>query len=417
MRVCVLGGGVVGVASAYHLAREGHAVTLLEARDGLAQETSLANGAQLSYSYVAPLADPTVLPKLPGWLLDRNSPLRFAPRLDWRQWAWCLAFLRACRSKVAQRVTAQLLALGQLSRERVHALVEHEALDFHYQRNGKLVVYRDPAAFAGARRQLEYQASLGSRQQALDAEGCVALEPALVSLRNKLTGGIHTPSEEAGDCHAFTVGLAAAATRRYGAQFRCGVRVAGLRYEGRRVVAARTDAGDVEADAFVMAAGMHSAPLLAPLGLRLPLYPLTGYSLTAPTRPGRHQPPAISVTDLHYKVVYARLGEHLRIAGMVDLVGRHPRADARRIALLTRQARETFPDGADFDAATSWCGGRPTTPDSKPLIGATPYDNLWLNTGHGALGFTLACGSAALLADAIAGRPSPLDPAAFALAR
>ncbi|AVA34561.1 D-amino acid dehydrogenase [Cupriavidus metallidurans] len=417
MRVCVLGGGVVGVASAYYLAREGHTVTLLEARDELAQETSLANGAQLSYSYVAPLADPAVLPKLPGWLLDRNSPLRFVPRLDWRQWTWCLEFLRACRTGVAKKVTAQLLGLGQLSRDGVHELVEREALHFNYQRNGKLVVYRDPVAFDGARRQLEYQASLGSRQQALDAAACVALEPALASLQHKLAGGIHTPSEEAGDCHAFTVGLAAAATRRFGASFRCGTRVTGLRHAGRRVVAAHTDAGDIEADAFVVAAGMQSVPMLAPLGVTLPLYPLTGYSLTAPTQPGHHHPPAISVTDLHYKVVYARLGEQLRIAGMVDLIGRHPRADARRVALLARQARETFPDGANFDAATSWCGGRPATPDSKPLIGATPYDNLWLNTGHGALGFTLACGSAALLADAMAGRPSSLDASAFALMR
>jgi len=417
MRVCVLGGGVIGVASAYYLAREGHTVTLLEARDGLAQETSLANGAQLSYSYVAPLADPAVLPKLPGWLLDSNSPLRFVPRLDWRQWSWCLEFLRACRASVAQSVTAQLLGLGQLSRIQVHALVEREALRFDYQRNGKLVVYRDPAAFAGARRQLEYQARLGSQQQALDGAACVALEPALAALQGRLAGGIHTPSEEAGDCHAFTVELAAAATRRFGARFLYGVRVAGLRCEGRRVVALSTSAGDIEADAFVVAAGMQSAPLLAPLGLRLPLYPLTGYSLTAPVRPGRHHPPAISVTDLHYKVVYARLGEQLRVAGMVDLVGRRPRADQRRIALLKHQARETFPDGADFDAATTWCGGRPATPDSKPLIGATPYDNLWLNTGHGALGFTLACGSAALLADAMAGRPAALDLSAFALSR
>ncbi|AOZ03630.1 D-amino acid dehydrogenase small subunit [Cupriavidus sp. USMAHM13] len=417
MRVCVLGGGVVGVASAYFLAREGHTVTLLEARDGLGLETSLANGAQLSYSYVAPLADPSVLPKLPGWLLDPDSALRFVPRLDWQQWRWCLAFLRACRGSVARRVTAELLGLGQLSRARVHELVEREALAFDYQRNGKLVVYRDPEAFAAARRQLAYQATLGSHQQALDSAACVALEPALAALRDKLAGGIHTPSEEAGDCHAFTVGLADAAARRFGARIRCGVRVDGLRREGRRVVAAQTSAGDIEADAFVVCAGMRSVSLLAPLGLRLPMYPLTGYSLTAPVDPARHLPPALSVTDLHYKVVYARLGGQLRVAGMVDLVGRHARADQRRIALLTQQARETFPGGADFDAAATWCGGRPATPDSKPLVGATPYGNLWLNTGHGALGFTLACGSATLLADAMAGRPAALDLSAFALGR
>ncbi|MDF3838358.1 D-amino acid dehydrogenase [Cupriavidus basilensis] len=417
MRICVLGGGVVGVASAYYLAREGHSVTLLEAREGLALETSLANGAQLSYSYVAPLADPAVLPKLPGWLLNRDSPLRFVPSLDPHQWRWCLAFLRACRSDVARAVTAELLGLGYHSRALVHDLVTREKLDFDYQRNGKLVVYRDPAAFAGARRQLDYQAGLGSSQQALDGAACVALEPVLAQLGDRLAGGIHTPSEDAGDCHAFSTKLAELTGQRYGARFHCGERVTGLRREGRAVVAVRTEGGEIEADAFVIAAGMGSVPLLAQLGLRLPMYPLTGYSLTAPVVSGRHRPPGISITDLHHKVVYARLGQRLRIAGMVDLAGRHPRADRRRIALLARQARETFPDSADFDAATAWCGSRPATPDSKPLIGATPYANLWLNTGHGALGFTLACGSAALLADAIAGRPAPLDAAAFALAR
>lgn len=416
MRICVLGGGVVGVASAYYLAREGHSVTLLEAREGLALETSQANGAQLSYSYVAPLADPAVLPKLPGWLLDRDSPLRFMPRLDLQQWRWCLAFLRACRSDVARTVTAELLGLGYRSRTLVHELVAREQLEFDYQRNGKLVVYRDPAAFAGARRQLDYQAALGSSQQALDGAACVALEPALAHLGDRLAGGIHTPSEDAGDCHAFTTNLAELATRCYGAEFLCGQRVTGLRREGRAVVAVRTEDSEIEADAFVISAGMGSVPLLAELGLRLPMFPLTGYSLTAPVR-GKHRPPGISITDLHYKVVYARLGQRLRVAGMVDLTGRHPRADQRRIALLSRQARETFPDGADFDAAVTWCGSRPATPDSKPLIGATPYSNLWLNTGHGALGFTLACGSAALLADAIAGRQPPLDASAFALTR
>jgi len=417
MRVCVLGGGVVGVASAYYLAREGHSVTLLEARGGLALETSLANGAQLSYSYVAPLADPAVLPKLPGWLLNRESPLRFVPRLDPHQWRWCLAFLRACRGDVARTVTAELLGLGYHSRTLMHDLVAREKLDFDYQRNGKLVVYRDPAAFAGARRQLDYQAGLGSSQQALDGAACVALEPALAHLGGRLAGGIHTPSEDAGDCHAFTTNLAELTARRHGARFLRGERVTGLRREGRAVVAVQTEGGEIEADAFVVSAGMGSVPLLARLGLRLPMFPLTGYSLTAPVESGRHRPPGISITDLHYKVVYARLGQRLRIAGMVDLTGRHPRTDQRRIALLGRQARETFPDGADFGAATSWCGSRPATPDSKPLIGATPYSNLWLNTGHGALGFTLACGSAALLADAIAGRQSPLDASAFALAR
>lgn len=298
IRICALGGGsAVGVA---YLVLEGHSVPLAEACEVLGLETSLANRAQISYSYVAPPGDPSVLPKLAGWLLNPGSPLRIVPRLDSQHRRRRLALLRACSRDVGSTVTAQLLGLGYRSRTLVHELVEPEELVFNYQ--GKLVLYGDPEASADTRRQLEYQARLGRSQQAVDGAGL-------------------------------------------------------------------------------------------------------------------HRPPGLSTTNLHYKVVYARLGERLRIAGMVDLVGWHPRANQKRIVLLARQARETFPDGADCAAAAAWCGSRPATPDSKPLIGATPYDNLWLNTGHGALGFTLACGGAALLADAIARRPSALDASAFALAR
>ncbi|WP_321788508.1 D-amino acid dehydrogenase [Paraburkholderia sp. J94] len=415
MRICVLGGGVIGVTTAYFLARDGHQVTLVERHADVAQETSHANGGQLSYQYVAPLADPSVLPKLPHWLLSRDAALRFVPRLDPHQWRWCLAFLRACTRARSRQTTAELLGLGLLSRRLMHEIVAREALDFDYVRNGKLVVYRDREGFEGARRQADYQAQFGCEQHVLDGAACVALEPALAHIGREIVGGIHTPGEEAGDCDRFTRHLARAA-QRDGVQLQLGAELSGLRTNGSVVQAAITSQGEIEADAFVVCLGFQSQPMLASLGVSVPVYPLKGYSLTLPDA-REHGAPRVSVTDAHHKVVYAPLGERLRIAGMVDLTGMSAHADRERIALLTRQARETFPEAGDYGAIQTWTGMRPATPDSKPLIGATQFRNLWLNTGHGALGFTLACGSAQLLADRLANRTLPLDGAAFAPGR
>jgi D-amino-acid dehydrogenase len=415
MRICVLGGGVIGVTTAYYLARDGHRVTLVERRSDVAQETSHANGGQLSYRYVAPLADPSVLPKLPQWLFSRDAALRFEPRLDLRQWRWCLQFLRACTREKSRATTAELLSLGFLSQRLMHAIVEEEAFDFDYVRNGKLVVYRDPEAFAHARAQAAFQADLGCVQHALDGAACVALEPALAHIGDGLAGGIHTPGEEAADCAMFTRGLARAA-QRSGLDLRLATQLSGLRTDGRRVLAAQTSSGDVEADAYVVCLGFESQPMLAALGVSVPVYPLKGYSLTLPAATAQGAP-RVSVTDAHHKIVYAPLGERLRIAGMVDIAGMSAHADAARIALLTRQARETFPEAGDYGALETWTGMRPATPDSKPVIGPTRYDNLWLNTGHGALGFTLACGSARLLADWLANRDLPVDGDAYAPGR
>ncbi|CAG9239753.1 D-amino acid dehydrogenase 2 [Paraburkholderia tropica] len=415
MRICVLGGGVIGVTTAYFLARDGHQVTLVERHADVAQETSHANGGQLSYQYVAPLADPSVLPKLPHWLLSRDAALRFVPRLDPHQWRWCLAFLRACTRARSRQTTAELLGLGLLSQRLMHEIVAREALDFDYVCNGKLVVYRDREGFEGARRQADYQAQFGCEQHALDGAACVALEPALAHIGREIVGGIHTPGEEAGDCDRFTRHLARAA-QRDGVQLQLGAELSGLRTNGSVVQAAITSQGEIEADAFVVCLGFQSQPMLASLGVSVPVYPLKGYSLTLPDA-REHGAPRVSVTDAHHKVVYAPLGERLRIAGMVDLTGMSAHADRERIALLTRQARETFPEAGDYGAIQTWTGMRPATPDSKPLIGATQFRNLWLNTGHGALGFTLACGSAQLLADRLANRTLPLDGAAFAPGR
>lgn len=412
MHVCVLGGGVIGVTTAYRLARAGMRVTLVERHSRAGAETSFANGGQLSYSYVAPLAGPSVPAHLPEWLLSRAAPLRFRPSLSLAQWRWCLAFLRLCTAARSRQTAIELLALGAHSRKLMQTLMTEEALDFAFRRSGKLVVYRDRAEFENARAQMAFLADFGAEQCALDGAGCIDIEPALNALKGKLAGGIFTASEETGDCLLFTRELARVAAAKYGVRFIGDASVRGLRREGHRIVAAHTSQGDVDADAFVVALGNGSPDLVRPLGVRLPMYPLKGYSLTMPID-ARHAAPEVSVTDLHHKIVYARLGAHLRVAGMVDMTPADSPGDAARIRLLAAQARATMPQAGDFSALSTWTGFRPATPDSKPLIGATPLANLWLNTGHGALGFTLATASAELLTDAICGRESEIDARPF----
>jgi D-amino-acid dehydrogenase len=407
MKACVIGGGVVGVATAYFLAKDGHEVTMLEARENVALETSFSNGGQLSYSYVAPLADPSVLPHLPAWLIQKDSALRFVPRIDLKQWLWCLSFLWACRASVSRQTALELLQLGALSRAAVHDLIAKESIAFDYKRNGKLVLYRNQHAFDQACSMMSYLGSAGASQQALDPNECVALEPALAHARPLLVGGIYTPSEEVGDCFLFTQALARVLREHYGVNILCNTSVKSWHWKGEKIVAAYTTGGDIMADAYVVTSGLGSCALLSSLGISLPLYPLTGYSLTMTATAA--QTPRVSVTDLHRKVVYAPLGERIRIAGMVEISGADESRSKTRLACLIRHAREIFPQTGDYEHAQTWVGHRPATPHSKPIISATSYSNLWINTGHGALGFTFACGSAQLIAQAMQGSPTALD--------
>lgn len=415
MHIVVIGAGVVGMATAYFLHREGHRVTVVDAGSGPGQATSMANGAQLSYSFVAPLADPAVLPKLPSWLLAQDAPLRFRPRLDPDQWRWSIGFLRACTRTKNRSTTRELLALGMYSRLCVHELVRNEQPDFDFSSAGKLLVYQDAAAYRHALAQRDYLGGLGCEQQVMNADACVAMEPALTAIGRSIQGALYTPTEDAGDCQRLCMELERILRAAPDpVRFYFDTRVKALRHERGRITSANTTVGDLSADHFVLAGGMGAQALARPLGLNLHIYPLKGYSLTYTLTPDSVAPTA-SISDIRRKVVYARLGQRLRVAGMVDIGTSGGGVDPQRVRSLERDVTQFFPDLNASGPPAAWAGLRPARPDGKPLIGATPYRNLWLNTGHGGLGFTLALGSARMLTDLMRGRDPAVEPAAFAL--
>lgn len=413
LHVCVLGAGIVGLATAWQLQRDGYTVTVVD-RAQAGAGASGANGAQLSYSYVQPLADPAIWRQLPKLLLSADSPLKLRLQIDPHQWAWGLRFLAACRAGVSQRTTAALLTLAAQSRAGFEQLLSEERLDCDFSATGKLVLYPDAPSFAAARRQMDLQRALGSVQQALTPAECVGVEPALAHYAPRMAGAIHTPGECAADCYKVCLGLERLLRAR-GVRFAFDTAVTRLVPEGHRVVAAETARGPLQADAFVVALGSASHRLAQPLGLDVPVYPLKGYSITLNASPLPGQAPRVNVTDAARKVVFARIGDRLRVAGMAELVGNSTSIPAARIESLLATTREVFPQAAGPGDVQPWAGLRPATPTGLPLIGALPGApcNLLFNTGHGALGFTLAFGSAQRIAAQLRQEPTALfSPAA-----
>lgn len=401
--VFVIGAGVVGVTSAWYLAEAGWKVTLVDKAAGVGTGTSFRNGGQLSYRYVSPLADGGVPLKALRWLTEPDGPLRFRPSTDWHQWTWLARFLMRCHGKANRETTGRLARLGAYSRQCMTELMAATDLaDFQWKESGKLIVYRTPAAFERAARQ-----AMPEAQQVLSAQECLQREPVLAAMGPHLCGGIFTVDEAVADCHAFCESLMGALQNHPNFAGVLQAQVRGFAHDSTNRLTAVTSEGSLGADAFVLASGIASRRLAATLGLQLPLYPLKGYSLTAPIDV-HHTAPRASITDFERKILYARIGEELRVAAMVDMVGEDDTIEQARIDSLLRVARNDMPLAGDYDRASTWAGLRPATPDGAPIIGPTLFPQLWLNVGHGPLGFTFACATASILSRLMAHQDSPL---------
>lgn len=415
MKILVLGSGVIGVTSAWYLARAGHEVTLVDRQPRPAMETSFANGGQVSWGAANPWAAPGISGKALGWLFRRHSPLVLRPGFDPDMWRWLGQMLLQCTNARYLTNKERQLRLAHYSHACLAELRNEIGLHYDQSTHGLLILYRRARDLATATREAQLLDRLGIAYRFLDRAACVAHEPALRDSREKIVGGMLFPGDESGDCQLFTEALAARA-QSHGVKFLTATSVTRLIADGDRIARVVTDRGELVADAYVLACGSYSPLLLAPLGIRLPVYPVKGYSITVPFADDTTAPRG-TITDETYKVVLTRLGKGLRAAGTAELCGYDLTLRPARLATLAHVVRDLFPAIGDVSAAEPWAGLRPMTPDNPPVIGATPYRNLFLNTGHGTLGWTMACGSGRVLADLVSGRTPEIDLTGLTLAR
>lgn len=412
MNVLVLGAGVVGTASAWYLREAGHDVTVIERQSGPAQETSFANGCQISVSHAEPWATPAGLLKVVQALGRADAPLLFRLQPDPLQWRWCLQFVRECApGRVAANLN-QIVAMAEYSRRSLQALRARLGIEYDHLTRGILHFYTDEREFERACHAAAAMRDLGCPRMTVDAAEAVRIEPALAPVRRKLVGGDFTATDESGDVHRFTTQLAARGAAA-GIEFRYGTTVTRLLAEGDRIRGVEIIDADgrhrvLHADAVVVALGSFSVGLLAPLGIRPLIYPGKGYSATYPILDPAAAP-TVSLTDDGHKLVFSRLGDRLRVAGTCELNGYTRDLNPVRCEAITRRVRALFPDACDYDNPTYWAGLRPLTPSNVPYIGRTRVANLYLNTGHGTLGWTMGCGSGRAIADIVSGRTPEVD--------
>jgi D-amino-acid dehydrogenase len=409
MRVAVLGAGVIGVTSAWYLARAGHEVTLVDRQADVGLETSFANGGQVSAGHAEPWAKPSVLPKVLRWLGREDAPLLYRPRADLRQWAWALRFAAECLPGRFERNTRQLAGLARYSRDCLSELRADTGIQYHRVARGILHFCTAQADFDALATHAQQMRGLGIARDVKSADACIALEPTLATSQVKVLGGVHAPEDESGDAHVFTEHLARLAASQ-GVRFIGNAPVDSLEVAGDRVLGARSAGRRLEADAFVVSLGSYSPLLLAPLGISIPVYPLKGYSITLTLPPGlAAHAPTTSLTDEAHKLVISRFGDRLRCAGTAELTGYDTSINMVRCAAILKRVQQLFPGLSGAGEPVLWAGLRPATPSNVPVIGRTRYANLYLNTGHGTLGWTLAAGSGRALAELVSGRRPDVD--------
>jgi D-amino-acid dehydrogenase len=402
VKIIVLGAGVIGVTSAWYLAQAGHEVTVLERQSEAGMETSFANGGQVSAGHAEPWAKPAVIPKLLRWLGREDAPLLFRPRADWAQWEWGLRFLFECMPGRFERNCRALAELALYSRDCLRALRERTKIHYDERSRGILHFATSDKEFAELMRNAEAMRALGIERQVKSAAECLQIEPALRHSEQRVAGGVYTPQDESGDAHRFTQELARRCAE-HGVAFRYGTVVEAI---DREADAIGLQGGErLLADAYVVALGSYSPLLLRGPGLKIPVYPLKGYSITLPLGAAESMTaPEVSLTDEAHKIVISRLGDRLRAAGTAELTGYDASVNPVRCNAIVRRIHQLFPGLGRITVVDRWAGLRPATPNNVPIIGRTRLRKLFLNTGHGTLGWTLACGSAKALADLVSGR-------------
>ncbi len=415
MRVLVLGGGVIGVSAAYYLARAGHEVELVDRQAGPALETSFGNAGEISPGYSAPWAGPGVPVKAIKWMLMRYSPLVVWPLLDPDLWRWGAAMLANCTERAYALNKSRMVPIAEYSRDCMKALRADTGIRYDDRAQGTLQLFRTQAQLDGIAKDVEVLRQYGVPFEVLDRAGFCAVEPALKLTQEKFVGALRLPNDETGDCFQFSNRLADMAGQ-IGVQYRWNTHIEALQAAGGRIQGVRTSAGELKADAVVLALGSYSPQLLRPLGIRLPVYPVKGYSITVPITDAAAAPESTIMDETH-KVAVTRLGDRIRVGGTAELAGFSTQLREPRRRTLEHVVSDLFPQGGDVARASFWCGLRPMTPDGTPIVGPTPYANLYLGTGHGTLGWTMACGTGRVLADVISGRKPEISLDGLTMAR
>ena len=415
MRVLVLGSGVVGTTVAYYLARAGHEVEVIDRQPGAALETSFGNAGEVSPGYSSPWAGPGVPLKAIKWMLMRHSPLVIWPLLDPAMWRWGAAMLANCTERAYALNKSRMVPIAEYSRDCLKALRADTGIAYDDRALGTLQLFRTQAQLDGTAKDIQVLKDYKVPFEVLDREGFVKVEPALALTQEKFVGALRLPGDETGDCFKFTNRLAEMALA-LGASFRWSTDIQRLEMQGGQIAGVRTGAGVMRADRYVLALGSYSPLLLQPVGIRIPVYPVKGYSITVPISDAKFAPESTIMDETH-KVAVTRLGDRIRVGGTAELAGYSLALRETRRATLEHVVDDLFPKGGDVSKASFWCGLRPMTPDGTPIVGPTPLANLLLATGHGTLGWTMAAGTGRVIADLISGRKPDIDIDGLTMAR
>ncbi len=407
MKIVVLGSGVIGTTSAWYLAQQGHEVTVIDRQPAAALETSFANAGEISPGYSAPWAAPGIPLKAIKWLFMEHAPLIIQPKPDFAKLKWMAQMLANCTAKAYHENKGRMVRIAEYSRDCLTDLRGQVDIAFDERQQGTLQVFRTQKQLDSAQKDIDVLREGGVPFELLDVKGCIAVEPGLANASHKIVGGLRLPKDETGDCFKFTQSLAAKAEAA-GVKFRYDTEIKRLIRKGDRIASVLTNAGEIHADAFVLAMGSYSPFLVKEFGIDLPVYPLKGYSITVPIKDASRAPES-TVMDETHKIAITRLGNRIRVGGMAEIAGFDFSLSPKRQRTLTHSVEDLFGGAGDQSQASFWCGLRPMTPDGTPIVGRSPISNLFLNTGHGTLGWTMSAGSGKLLADIISGRATEIE--------